>query len=398
MMNQGQMENPYRQEEDIEEEDEDPVPPYPPFSDYSISRTGSSTSLRSRSTTGESGPPMDSRGPAPPPRFPVNGPLPNQALTLRTQHLQNEQQSHFSPAIDTPQSSRANSVSPNTFPFPRQGTPGSGPEGESNRFTAPAGPRGGAPGNYQQQIQRNGTQRGPSLTPGGSSTQNAMMRMRSASSPDVHNVLRRPSQAPTPPVPDLPPFPTHYAYTPGLVNRSQNNSPSNQQGPPPQRTLTQSPRAQRSQRSQGENNFDYGGPPSRAPTVSSRAVTPASVDSRNVSPPIPVGRVDADLPSLPIPSQLKVKVHCKQAGSMMTLVVSTNISYQSLKDRIDAKLQRSTSLSLSSGQVKLKYVDDDDFVSIQSDEDVQTAFETWKEQQREQLMAGQLGEIELYCQ
>jgi len=100
----------------------------------------------------------------------------------------------------------------------------------------------------------------------------------------------------------------------------------------------------------------------------------------------------------PNPTQLKVKVHCPSAGSTMTLVVSTNISYQSLKDRIDAKLQRSTNMSLSAGQVKLKYMDEGDYVSIQSDEDVQTAFETWKEQQRDRIVAGQLGEIELYCQ
>jgi cell division control protein 24 len=99
-----------------------------------------------------------------------------------------------------------------------------------------------------------------------------------------------------------------------------------------------------------------------------------------------------------LPTQLKVKVHCPSAGSTMTLVVSTTISFQSLKDRIDAKLQRSTSVSLSTGQVKLKYLDDNDYVSIQSDEDVQTAFETWKEQQRDQNPSGALGEIELFCQ
>ena len=82
----------------------------------------------------------------------------------------------------------------------------------------------------------------------------------------------------------------------------------------------------------------------------------------------------------------------------MTLVVSTNISYQSLKDRIDAKLQRSTNVSLSTGAVKLKYLDDGDYISIQSDEDVQTAFESWREQQREHISAGQMGEIELYWQ
>lgn len=83
----------------------------------------------------------------------------------------------------------------------------------------------------------------------------------------------------------------------------------------------------------------------------------------------------------------------------MTLVVPLNISYQSLKDRIDAKLQRSTSISLSDrtgNQVKLKYLDEDDYVSIQSDEDVQTAFETWREQRGEGM--GGMGEIELFCQ
>jgi len=84
----------------------------------------------------------------------------------------------------------------------------------------------------------------------------------------------------------------------------------------------------------------------------------------------------------------------------MVLVVSTNISYQSLKDRIDAKLQRSTSVSLGSGQVKLKYLDSDGtYVSIQCDDDVQEAFENWKEQQQRDVNPGAgLGEIELFCQ
>jgi cell division control protein 24 len=82
----------------------------------------------------------------------------------------------------------------------------------------------------------------------------------------------------------------------------------------------------------------------------------------------------------------------------MVLVVPITISYQSLKDRIDAKLQRSTNLNLSTGNVKLKYLDEDDFVSIQSDEDVQMAFETWKESQRSVSVTSGLGEIELYIQ
>jgi len=121
-------------------------------------------------------------------------------------------------------------------------------------------------------------------------------------------------------------------------------------------------------------------------------LTPASMDSRNMSPPL--------AQESSIPAQLKVKVHCPSAGSSMVLVVSTNISFQSLKDRIDAKLQRSTSVSLGSGQVKLKYLDGEGtYVSIQCDDDVQEAFENWKEQQRDlNPGGGQLGEIELFCQ
>lgn len=99
------------------------------------------------------------------------------------------------------------------------------------------------------------------------------------------------------------------------------------------------------------------------------------------------------------PTQLKVKVNCPSVSQCLTLVVPLNISYQSLKDRIDAKLQRSTNLSLSErglqagGQlVKLKFLDEEDYVSIQSDEDVQTAFETWE------AAGGNIGEVELFCQ
>jgi len=82
----------------------------------------------------------------------------------------------------------------------------------------------------------------------------------------------------------------------------------------------------------------------------------------------------------------------------MIIVASTNISFQSLKDRISAKLQHSTNLSLNNGQLKLKYLDDgDDYVTVNSDEDVQMAVETWKEQQRDPSFGRQqLGEMDLY--
>lgn len=123
-------------------------------------------------------------------------------------------------------------------------------------------------------------------------------------------------------------------------------------------------------------------PPSHEPTLPiMQPPPPSSHPSQTAAPP----------------TQLKVRVHCESAGSSMVLVVPTTISFQSLKDRIDAKLQRSSSLSLSSGQVKLKYQDEGDFVSVLSDEDVQMAFETWREAQRGVGGLG-MGEVELYIQ
>lgn len=142
---------------------------------------------------------------------------------------------------------------------------------------------------------------------------------------------------------------------------------------------------------------------------SSRTVTPVPSRAQNSFSPGPSATpVQPLAPEIAPPTQLRVKVHCPSASQTLTLVVPLNISYQSLKDRIDAKLQRSTSLTLGDkgskdSQVKLKYLDEEDYVSIQSDEDVQTAFETWKEQHanenaQEALGLGAMGEIELYCQ
>ncbi len=100
----------------------------------------------------------------------------------------------------------------------------------------------------------------------------------------------------------------------------------------------------------------------------------------------------------PTPTQLKVKVSFE--NNYVTLVVAMNISYQSLVDRIDAKLARFTNSAIGRGSIKLKYRDEDgDFVTIRSDEDIHMAFSDWREQQRSQLLQqGQLGEIQLFCQ
>ncbi|EAT85992.2 hypothetical protein SNOG_06161 [Parastagonospora nodorum SN15] len=205
-------------------------------------------------------------------------------------------------------------------------------------------------------------------------------------------------------------FPFPRQQPPNSYNHEENNRYT-----APAQTRNGSPAIQRDrliqQRTAAElANTDYHGAPqlraqNYAPSLprtmtpassferSQGTLTPASMDSRNMSPPL--SQQDSN-----IPTQLKVKVHCPSAGSTMVLVVSTNISFQSLKDRIDAKLQRSTSVSLGSGQVKLKYLDSENtYVSIQCDDDVQEAFENWKEQQRDMNPGGgQIGEIELFCQ
>jgi cell division control protein 24 len=399
------LENPYREDDDDDgDEDIDPIAPGYARDSYRHAHNHSSASIRSRSTTGD---PMDGA----PPRFPMGGSA--TPLSLRTQQLQTggNQESYFSPTVETPMSTysnaRTSSSSAGTFPFPRQQPPNGYSHEENNRYTAPAQTRNGSRDGSGQYSQAR-SQR-PSLPPNAMSSQG---RLRAASSPDINSNLNpnRRANGSQPPVPDVPPFPTHYAYNAAIVNRSQNNSPASQ---PPSRAATQSPAIQRDrliqQRTAAElANADYHGGPRRDPSYapplsrtmtpassferSQGTLTPASMDSRNMSPPLSQ--------ESSIPTQLKVKVHCPSAGSTMVLVVSTNISFQSLKDRIDAKLQRSTSVSLGSGQVKLKYLDSENtYVSIQCDDDVQEAFENWKEQQRDMNPGGgQLGEIELFCQ
>ncbi|EUC40309.1 hypothetical protein COCMIDRAFT_109154 [Bipolaris oryzae ATCC 44560] len=412
------LENPYQEDDDDEGDDDiDPATGYL-RNPYGVRQDSSTPSLRSRSTTGESGPPInDADSRVPPPRFPLgyNGQPP---LTLRTQQIQNaaNQESYFSPTAETPlqtpmsihSNARTSQSSNNgTFPFPRQAAPNGYPHEENNRHTAPAQSRHGSRG--ENNAHQSARAQRPSLP--ANATIAAQGRMRAASSPDINSHLQgQPRRAPQQPVPEVPPFPTHYAYNAAIVNRSASNSPN--QAPP--RAATQSPAIQRDRLIQQRTASElanqtpefHNGAMRRDPSFTSvnrtmtpassfersqGTLTPASMDSRNMSPPL------GQDPS--IPTQLKVKVHCPSAGSSMVLVVSTNISYQSLKDRIDAKLQRSTSVSLGSGQVKLKYLDSDNtYVSIQCDDDVQEAFENWKEQQSNLNPGGGLGEIELFCQ
>ena len=478
MRNQPMMENPYamqfaEDEEEEEEEEEDDVDTLVATSGsaqggaYGLykqgsaegfaasSRNGSSTSLRSRSTTGES-----AVGRAPHPRFPSGSmaqqPQPN--LSLRTRELRDEAavsplnggglDSYFSPSADSPSqmslsgSSRTSASSTaGMYPFPRQnsgmqgqnggygnsfyeeGPPRGHAPGTSARFTAPAIARQRESGNSGPHGQQGngyagrGPQR-PGMGMGGMHSSVQMPgqpRNRSVSSPDIHNNPpggRGRGGGGVPAVPDMP-APYQYqnaaANPPHMVPRSQSNSPQLGMGMPA-RGSPQMHRGQGQQRGDPPPTSYYnGGPPQmRYPPQqqqpNSRNTTPVppqppSLQHQQSAPPtLPTTAIDT-------PTQLKVKVHCPSASQMLTLVVPLNISYQSLKDRIDAKLQRSTNLSLGErgpkdGQVKLKYLDDEDYVSIQSDEDVLTAFETWREQQPQGDAGGggTMGEIELFCQ
>ncbi|ROW02550.1 hypothetical protein VPNG_07848 [Cytospora leucostoma] len=124
-------------------------------------------------------------------------------------------------------------------------------------------------------------------------------------------------------------------------------------------------------------------------TVSSGSHTSASVPAPNtLASPTPSDG--------PFQSQLKVKVNC-DSGNYVTLVAAFNITYQSLTDRIDAKLSRFTESSIGNGSLRLRYRDEDgDFVNIESDEDIQIAFSDWRENIRS-MYSGGMGEIELYC-
>ncbi|KAK1059730.1 Guanine nucleotide exchange factor for Cdc42p, partial [Friedmanniomyces endolithicus] len=329
-----------------------------------------------------------------------------------------------------------------------------------------------ANGGYaMQQPGRQGVVPRPSF-PAGSGLHSAQQmpsqpRHRSASSPDIHNGPPGSGQQRAgvpgtalrsqPPVPDVPAgYHQQQPFGGNGVPRSQSGSPANSQmgngyGPTRQSPQSHLSRERSYQVNGGRHpsqqqqqdpsptsayaSYDGGRPAdlramSQRHPSSSRSVTPvyqhrsAGTSSPHPSQSSNANPSDTTPPAAggtgaggsgAAPTQLKVKVHCPSASQTLTLVVPLTISYQSLKDRIDAKLQRSTNLSLSERPgkesavvVKLKYLDEEDLVSILSDEDVMTAFETWREQRgggggeggggAGDGGVGSMGEIELFCQ
>ncbi|CAK7204338.1 Guanine nucleotide exchange factor for Cdc42p [Sporothrix eucalyptigena] len=398
--------------------------------------------LRTRSVTTESAQSLAGMMRQPPPKFPLP-PVPG-SLSLQTQQLPPQQasspslrggESYFSPVAESPVSSRTSTTS-GFFPpgagytFPKVGTPQPNWDGETNRYTAPAMPRapsrdGPSPSNAYGMVNGGRNPRGPSMPVMSQNPQtlSQQQRSRSYSTPDIQNQPNRRtpggSQGNIPAVPGIPPHlhPTHERHD-STIPRSNTGSPRNDL---PIRTSTQSPSVQVSrlqQQQQQQLGVSYGatmaqfptqpiyprqttpGPTSAAPPQAGLGLMqPINNDMGAVSPPLGTGTSGLSGMSssdLPIPTQLKVKVNY-DTSNYMTLVVAFNITYQSLVDRIDAKLARFTNSSIGKGNLKLRYRDEDgDFVSIESDDDIQIAFMEWRDGVRNMYNAG-VGEIELFC-
>ncbi|PKY02566.1 RhoGEF GTPase [Aspergillus campestris IBT 28561] len=381
--------NPYQQEYDAEES---ATKEAGFFSEFPMSRNASSTSLRTRSATGGSG---GGSGPAMSVNRPPRGyPVPDPNLAVHTQFpgsggmspIEKNANSYFSPVAETP-STRSSSQS-TAFSYSRQGTPSNGWTDEHNRYTAPALSRGmsrdgSAPTHYVNGVPNGRSTQRPSLPPmpGAGQTANGMaqQRMRSASSPDIHNHAHNPESrrymgAHTMQTVDnvpVPPIPAHMASMKAPVNRSQNSSPTNVHLPV------------------------RGGPPAPA----THFHEPQYADNRPVGPAAdaPTSPLSRDPEEPMMPTQLKAKVNFDD--NYVTLVIASNIMFRSLIDRVDAKLARFTNRSVGNKSVRLRYKDEDgDFVTIDSDEAVQLAFMEWREQHRDMLARGQVGEIQLFCQ
>ncbi|KAI0809567.1 Rho guanyl nucleotide exchange factor [Xylaria sp. FL0064] len=424
MRNVDNIENPYAQQEDDDDDDDDDQPglsqmssPNPGYSSNMrgvMTHNTSSNSLRARSVTTDSTQSLASLARAPPPQFPL--PPPPRQLSVQTGTAQSPGprggESYFSPTIDSPASSRTSTASTllnqnGQYPFPRTSTPQGGWEDrEPNRYTAPAMPR--APSRDGPTPINGRNPRGPSMPVMASQqTLAQQQRSRSYSTPDINgqNARRANTTTPVPAVPGIPPHlhPAHDASIP----RSQTGSPRQD---PPVRANTQSPGVQRERMNQ--QNGQYGGTMAQFPTQPIRQATPSTGQAPGSVPPQPPsldGRqvVSSTLGStaagnssydqdLPIPTQLRVKVNC-DTGTYVTLVVPFSITYQSLSDRIDSKLARFTNSSISKGNLRLKYRDEDgDLVTIESDDDIQIAFLEWREGASNMYTNG-VGEIELFC-
>lgn len=411
--NQAALQNPYKQEYDGEEEDE--ITPNPAahtgsLSEFDMSRNTSSTSLRSRSTTGGSGPsPGQGTSRVAPPRFPIpdHGHGSNAPLTLSTnfaagsplvdEHIGD---SYFSPLADSPVSTRS-STQTSMFPFPRQQISNLGWTAEEHKHnTAPA--IGRAPSRDGQTPVNAYTMNGrtvlrPSL-PAMAASQTAhqlsltQSRSRSASTPDIHNpnglaARRYANGQPLIDIVPVPPIPAHISAMRAPINRSQTNSPTGSQMPP--RTGNQSPQLSRDR---GPVSSVQRSETRQYPALLSGGLS--GLGQRQINPAFAPTSGNERIPSV---TQLKVKIYFDPEPSHVTIVVPIIIKHRSLIDRIDSKMERVSSLSIAKGTAKLRYCDsDNEMVTMGCDEDVGEAIDEWTKLHRDELDAGIVPDIELY--
>jgi len=408
-----QMANPYANEDDEEDYSRLSGTTYGGnennYSEFSMSRNASSTSLRSRSTTGGSGGsnPHYSAGRM---RIPNSEMANLPQLNTRLNGMQSPQDygggSYFSP-VDrdtTPPSASASarSSSQSAFASYNRGAPptnGVRTE-ESYRNTAPAMGRNQSHGNpYIMNGRSAGPGVRPNLPPGVVQNANngASNRMRSASSPSPDlqaSIQHSRKYANGENVPTVPPIPAHVAKQMGPPSRSQNNSPSNglpiRSGTPQgYHGLSNGPRP-----GMNGHGYTYDGHYQQEVRKQGGGHAPSLSNDRVFSPPISTPSSEGE-PFMP--SQLRAKVRFDD--NYVSMIIPSNIQFQSLADRIDAKLARFTSHSIASGSVRLRYVDEDgEFVRIDNDEAVHIALLDWREMHVDKVNNGQHAEIQLYAQ
>lgn len=427
MKNLSQLENPHLQNEDAEDDDDSSYtqstytqssfgPPNGPM-ESSMSRNASSNSLRT----------MGMLGRVPPSRFanPDHAAGVQAPLSLNTNLPPGATSpgdfpgnSYFSPSADSPSSTRSNSQA-TTYPFPRQGTPvDHWPHEDRKHKTAPAqsgpGSRDGPMSMNAYQMNGRTVMRPslPVMPPSQAAQQLAhTQRMRSASTPNIHdpnaahgngaggrryaNGQLQPSIDNTP----VPPIPSHMLPAP---NRSQTNSPTN--GPPLPRSATQSPMPPHHPRDRPgqyaeQNMYNTTSQRHHAQQADQRPPTSTGYPPAPItvlrSPPMAMHTTSEN--EIPLPSQLKVKIWFQPSPSHVTIVVPIVIKHRSLIDRIDSKMVKISSASISKGTARLRYKDmDDDFVTIASDEDVQLAIEDWGQANEEDLRNSVVRDFELH--
>ena len=423
METQSVLPNPHEQDDDDEDEDESrlvsDVSVIGALSGYSMSRNASNTSLRSRSTTGGSGPPL-SQLPTrvAPPRFLMpdhvhgpNGPPLTVSTSISSPGTPNEPQmaSYFSPTAESPVSTHTGSQA-GMYPISRQPVPaGNGWTTDENKhMTAPPN-MGRLPKTHTlanvytfdgHTVQRPSL---PAMTTFQSAAQ--LSRYRSLSSPNIQNpdnleqkrYINGQLQPALENIP-VPPIPAHMTTSNRPVSRSQNGSPTEIQ----RRIVGQSPKSARDRaapqystlHSYDQSQQSYRSDPRYSSGQPVGAASVSGIGKRIMSPPL---RSTPNMSDRACPSHLKVKIWFEPLPSHVTIVVSINIKHRSLIDRIDSKMEKVTEASIAKGTARLQYRDSDhDLVTIKCDEDVVTAIEEWTEINRESICENVFPDFELF--